>query len=117
MVKSWNLVDMGTWAKIEIPAQGEDGTTLVCSFNSSMWNSDLNTDFKKRITVYAKLIEAAPELLIALEALFSNEHIDLGDLVYNVRESEGEGWEVPSVTAWGEAVTKAKEAIQKATSF
>ncbi len=43
-----------------------------------------------------------------LRALSSNPHLDLGDLVYKVREAEGEGWEGPSVKAWSEAVTGAR---------
>jgi len=63
----------------------------------------------------ARLIAAAPDLLEALVALSSNPHIHLGDLIYYVREREGEGWDGPAVTAWGEAVEKAKAAIKKAT--
>jgi len=59
------------------------------------------------------LIEAAPLLLEALKALTSNEHIDLGDLIYKVRENEGLGWEGPSVTQWSDAVQKAQAAIAK----
>jgi hypothetical protein len=62
----------------------------------------------------ARLIAAAPDLLAALEALSSNPHLYLGDLVYAVREKEGEGWDGPAVTAWSEAVMAAKAAIAKA---
>jgi hypothetical protein len=62
----------------------------------------------------AHLIAAAPDLLAALEALSSNPCINLGDLIYQVREREGKGWDGPAVTAWGEAVEKAKAAINKA---
>lgn len=61
------------------------------------------------------LIAAAPELLEALRALMTNKHLDLGDLVYTVREREGEGWEGHSVKAWSDAVTAARAAIAKAT--
>lgn len=63
----------------------------------------------------AKLISAAPELLDALKMLLSNDHICLEDLVYNIRESEGKGWDGPSVIEWGKAVHLAKAAIKKAT--
>lgn len=36
-----------------------------------------------------------------LKRLGEVEHISLGDLVYNIREREGEGWEGPAVVAWG----------------
>lgn len=62
----------------------------------------------------ARLIAAAPEMLAALEAITSNTHIDLEDLVYNVRDDEGLGWEGPAVRQWSEAVTSVKEAIRKA---
>lgn len=44
-----------------------------------------------------------------LRALMSNEHISLGDLVYNIRESEGKGWDGPSVKAWSDAVSDAEK--------
>jgi hypothetical protein len=61
-----------------------------------------------------RLIAAAPELLEALKALTSNPHVDLGGLVYQVRESEGEGWDGPQVTNWSNAVQSAIAAIAKA---
>jgi hypothetical protein len=52
------------------------------------------------------------EALEVLRALVNAKHIDLGDLVYSVRESEGEGWDGPAVTAWSEAVTRARKLVQ-----
>ncbi len=48
-----------------------------------------------------------------LRALFSNPHVDLGDLVYQIREREGQGWDGPAVKAWSEAVTEAKRLTGK----
>jgi hypothetical protein len=62
----------------------------------------------------SSLIAAAPELLEALKALTSNPHVDLGGLVYQVRDREGEGWDGPQVTNWSNAVQAAKAAIAKA---
>jgi hypothetical protein len=59
-------------------------------------------------------VDINQEMLEALIALTSNPHLDLGDLVYNVRERECEGWEGPSVVAWGQAVAKAKAALSRA---
>ena len=53
-------------------------------------------------------------LLAALLLLTGNPHIDLGDLVYQVREREGKGWDGPAVLAWSQGVTSAKAAIAKA---
>lgn len=68
----------------------------------------------ERVEANGNLIAAAPELLAALEALFSNPHIYPGDLVYQVRDREGLGWDGPAVTQWSDAVTAAKAAIAKA---
>lgn len=51
------------------------------------------------------------ELQRAVHELFSNPHLDLGDLVYKVRESEGEGWDGPAVKAWSAAVANAKKLL------
>ena len=55
-----------------------------------------------------------PCLLAALKALTSNPYVSLGDLVYAVREQEGEGWEGPMVKAWSNAVREAEAAIKHA---
>jgi hypothetical protein len=47
----------------------------------------------------------------ALEGLLRAEHINLGDLVYAVREREGLDWEGPAVKAWSAAVVEAEEAV------
>jgi hypothetical protein len=60
-----------------------------------------------------ELKEVNAELLEALKALMENEHLDLGDLIYKVREREGLGWEGPSVTQWSDAIEKANAAIAK----
>lgn len=62
-----------------------------------------------------QLIAAAPELLAALVALTTNPHGDLGDMIYQVREREGLGWDGPAVSAWNDAVTAARAAVAKAT--
>jgi hypothetical protein len=64
----------------------------------------------------AVLMAAAPRLLEALEALTSNPHVNLGDLVYQVRDREGLGWDGPQVTKWSNAVQQASAAIAKAKS-
>ena len=38
----------------------------------------------------------------ALRGLMTNPHINLGDLVYDVREREGKGWDGPDVKAWSD---------------
>lgn len=51
-------------------------------------------------------------LFKALVALMRNPSINLGDQIYDVRESEGKGWDGPNVKAWSDAVAEA-EAILK----
>jgi len=51
------------------------------------------------------------EMYKALKALFSNKYLALGDLVYQVRDSELAGWDGKWVTHWGEAVDRAEKVI------
>jgi hypothetical protein len=63
----------------------------------------------------AQLMAVSPELLAALEGLLNNDFASLEDMVYQVREIEGKGWNGPGVKAWSEAVTAARDAVAKAT--
>lgn len=47
----------------------------------------------------------------ALKALMTNPSIDLGDMIYNVKDREGKGWEGPDVTAWGKALIEARKLL------
>lgn len=58
-----------------------------------------------------------PKLLAAVRKLTSVEEISLGDLVYDVREREGQGWGGPSVIAWSDAVAEISELLKLATNF
>jgi hypothetical protein len=50
----------------------------------------------------------------ALHLLATNPHLDLGDLVYTVREKELKGWDGPAVTQWGTAVAKVIDVMKRA---
>ncbi len=53
-----------------------------------------------------------------ITAISTNPHINLGDLVYKVREEEGKGWDGPAVKTWSEAVNnidKIKALLSKDT--
>ena len=50
--------------------------------------------------------EQAKEAIEILTLLFNNKHISLGDKIYDVRDSEGKGWEGKSVTEWSNAVER-----------
>ena len=54
------------------------------------------------------------EAIAALRAITTNRHVDLGDLVYQVRERELQGWDGPSVTAWSNAVIAVKAVLKRA---
>lgn len=60
--------------------------------------------------------EPGEDALSVLQALMTNPHLNLGDLVYLVREREGKGWEGPAVEAWGNAVGKAEELLKAAAA-
>lgn len=53
------------------------------------------------------------EMREALIAISSNEHLDLGDLIYDVRKSEGEGWDGQWVKHWSDAVMKVNNVVKK----
>jgi hypothetical protein len=60
-----------------------------------------------------KLKAKNKQLRGALVALTTCPHLDLGDLIYKVRDSEGEGWDGPAVRHWSKAVTDAQEALKR----
>lgn len=66
-----------------------------------------------RDTRAADAIEENARLRAALVALTTNPHLNLGDLVYTVREREELGWEGPAVKAWSDAVQAADAALRK----
>jgi len=49
--------------------------------------------------------------VLVLRDLF--EVRDLGDYVYDIHEREGEGWEGPKVTKWGNAAMRGKELVNQ----
>lgn len=56
---------------------------------------------------------ANKELVEALKAITSNKHLHLPDLVYQIRDSEGEGWEGQWVTHWSDTLKKIDNLITK----
>lgn len=58
------------------------------------------------------LIKAAPLMRDILIALTTNPFIDLGGVVYDVREREGRGWDGPAVTAWSDACGAAAKILK-----
>ncbi len=58
--------------------------------------------------VFAGLSRQSPgeDAIDVLRTLF--EVRDLGDIIYDIREREGRGWDGPLVTKWGDAVARAK---------
>ena len=53
------------------------------------------------------------EMWKVLEGLLGNPHIDLGGLVYMVRDKEVEVWDGPAATEWSESVQAAKRLLDK----
>lgn len=71
----------------------------------------MSDDLRSVILEISDLRRENAALRTALSALFGNPHLDLGDLVYQVREREGEGWEGASVKAWSDAVTAGRHLL------
>lgn len=59
-----------------------------------------------------RLRSRVEELERILKGLTTNPHLDLGDLVYDIREREGEGWDGPAVAMWSNAVMAANVALK-----
>lgn len=55
-----------------------------------------------------------PRLYAALKALTVNNHMNLGNLVDDIREAEDEGWDGPSVMQWGKSVKEVNAALAAA---
>lgn len=51
------------------------------------------------------------DAIAALRALMTHPHLCLGDLIYEVRESEGEGWDGPGVKLWSDTVVAAEKLL------
>jgi hypothetical protein len=99
----------GPW-KVVPPAHGHPTEYLCVELDAEQMYGTV-----EMLPADARLIAAAPDLLEALQGLFSNPHIHLGDLVYMVRDRECEGWDGPAVKQWSDAVMAAQTAIKKAT--
>ena len=50
--------------------------------------------------------EVGPRLLAALRGLSMNPYLSLADKIYDIRETEGKGWEGSAVRAWSDAVAQ-----------
>ena len=72
-----------------------------------------DSDFMFVVAQYDDLAAQVAALRAALEALFANPHMDLGDLVYAVRERELQGWDGPAVKQWSDAVKAARAALSQ----
>jgi len=114
------------WAfrKAKAPIDGEfdfgiyatiDGMPKIIAEAFGRAGKDIRPDAEANAAFIVRAVNAHEDLLGALLLLTGNPHIDLGDLVYQVREREGKGWDGPAVLAWSQACEAAKVAIAKAT--
>lgn len=62
-------------------------------------------------TALSMVIDENKRLREALKAIMTNPSIDLGDMIYNVKDREGKGWEGPDVTAWGKALIESRKLL------
>ncbi len=70
-------------------------------------------DIQTRLpSVFVDLGQQSPgdAAIDVLKALF--DVCDLGDMIYDIREREGEGWDGPLVVKWGDAVTRAETILE-----
>jgi hypothetical protein len=65
----------------------------------------------RALTTAAPAVNEVERLRGLLRDLVTNPHVDLGDLVYDVREREGAGWEGPWVKHWSDTVTAIKKEL------
>ena len=50
--------------------------------------------------------EAVNRVLKAIYAIITNQHVNLGDLVYKIRDGVDGNWNAPEVVSWSDAVTE-----------
>jgi hypothetical protein len=86
--------------RIKVTWDGQRGAYFV---SESCWDGGA--------VVMASDYDAA---IAVLRALTTNPHLDLGDLVYTVRERELQGWDGPAVTAWSDAVLAVQQLLKDA---
>lgn len=80
---------------------------------SRMNIDDLQMQLSLQADGIADLQQRSKELLTALRRITSNKHVNLADLIYKVRESEGLGWGGPEVAHWNDAVVAVEEILIK----
>lgn len=62
--------------------------------------------------IIRKLQKRVYDLENVLTRLTTNPHVSLGDLVYTIRDREGEGWDGKYVKEWGESCAKAEDILK-----
>ena len=101
-----------------------DRQTVLSLFTFGPHTSEAGSDERRaevatryaRQELAAEAVSSLPLLIAVAKAarvIQSNEQVDLGDLVYAVREREGEGWEGASVIAWSDAVEALGKSLAK----
>lgn len=90
------------WAAVVSP-EGQHGMIQLPS------NGGRIVDRAFRLWAKEQFEKGEPEGVAVLRAF--NEAYGLEDLVYHVRESEGEGWEGPRVNKWSHACDRLKKLL------
>jgi len=70
-----------------------------------------NTVSKDDLAHLVKCVNEHAVMLKMLAEIMTNKHASIEDHFYKVKENEGEGWNGPSLVAWGEAISAAKQLL------
>ena len=82
--------------------------TYADAYQAGDFTFDCEDDAHTKYTIVEIDTDAALEILCDL-----NDAYQLGDFIYAVRDSEGEGWDGPRVKKWSDAVIRYEKLLER----